>query len=147
MADTIRVQIVTAMITRFQGIRQASGYKSDLGTSVHHFRDSDYALEELPALNIIDHRNNVAPATSTQFNNVIDVTLQVKVASGETTYKDAYDITEDVYRAIGVDDTWGGCALDTLPGSDAIETEQAGQIISGITITIQVQYEAAKWTF
>ncbi|NLT24650.1 MAG: hypothetical protein GXX82_16530 [Syntrophorhabdus sp.] len=147
MADTIREQIIAAMITRFQGIKKASGYKSDLGNSVHHFRGSDYDVTELPALNVVDGRNDIGPATSTQFDNMVDITLEIKVASGETTYKTAYDIIEDVYRAIAVDDTWGGLALDTLPGSDEIETEHAGKIISGITIKVQVQYEAGKWRF
>jgi hypothetical protein len=147
MADTIREQIIAAMITRFQGIKKASGYKSDLGDSVNHFRDSDYDVTELPALNIVDRTNDIGPATSTQFDNMVDITLEIKVASGETTYKTAYDIIEDVYRAIAVDDTWGGLALDTLPGSDDIHSEHAGKVISGITIKIKVQYEAAKWTF
>ena len=66
MADTIREQIIAAMITRFQGIKKASGYKSDLGNSVHHFRGSDYDVTELPALNVVDGRNDIGPATSTQ---------------------------------------------------------------------------------
>jgi len=147
MADSIREQIITAMITRFQGISKEGGYKSDLGDNIHHFRGSDFDPTELPALNIIDPRNNIGSATTIQFANLIDIELEIKVASGETTYKDAYDIIEDVYKAIAVDDTWGYLALDTLPVSDEIETNHGGKVISGITIKIQVQYQAAKWTF
>ena len=147
MADSAREQIITEMITRFQDITKASGYKSDLGGNVHHFRNSDFEPAELPALNIVDPVNSIDHATMNQFDNMIDVELQVKVASGETTYQDAYNIIQDVYKAIAVDDTWGNLALDTLPVSDEIETKHAGKVISGITIKIKVQYEAAKWTF
>lgn len=147
MADTIREQIITAMISRFQGITKSAGYKSDLGNSVHHFRESDFEPAELPAINVFDNKNNIDHATLNRFNNVIDVELQVKVASGGTTYGEACDIIEDVYRAIAVDDTWGDLALDTQPISDEIEIHQADKIISGILINIQVQYEAVKWTF
>jgi len=147
MADTIREQIIAAIMTRFQGILKTAGYKSDLGANIHHFRNSDFEPAELPALNIIDPRNNIGSATTSQFDNAIDIELQIKVASGDTTYKNAYDIIEDVYKAIAVDDTWGYLALDTLPVSDEIETKQAGKVISGIAIRIQVQYEASKWTF
>lgn len=147
MAETIREQIIAAIITRFEGILKEGGYKSDLGANIHHFRNSDFEPAELPALNIIDSKNTIGPATTSQFDNVIDIELQIKVASGETTYGDAYAIIEDVYKAIAVDDTWGYLALDTLPVSDEIETKQAGKVISGIAITIQVQYQASKWTF
>jgi len=147
MADTIREQIIAAIITRFEGIVKEGGYKSDLGANIYHFRGSGFDPAELPALNIIDPRNNIGSATTIQFDNLIDIELQIKVASGETTYKDAYDIIEDVYKAIAADDTWGYLALDTLPVSDEIETNHGGKVISGITIKIQVQYQAAKWTF
>ena len=147
MADTIREQIIASMITRFQTIKKTAGYKNDLGDSIHHLRETNFETAELPALNIVDRSNNIEHFSCSQFENALDVDLEVKVASGTTTFKTAYSIIEDVYRAIAADDTWGGLAIDTRPVSDEIDGEHADQVVAAITIRIEVKYAAPKWTF
>lgn len=135
------------MKSRFRGIRVAAGYSSDLGENVHHLRESNFEAGELPALNIIDRANGVEHFSLSQFVNTLDIDLEVKVSSASTTFRAAYGIMGDVYMAIAEDDTWGGLAIDTRPVSDEIDVHHAGRVVAGVTIRIQVQYEAEKWTF
>jgi hypothetical protein len=56
-------------------------------------------------------------------------------------------VIEDVLKAIGMDDQWSGLADDIQPKGDKIEIDQDGKITGKVTVSIEIEYETAKWSF
>lgn len=143
MADTIREQIITAMMERFRGISKLSGYNTDLGASIYHFRAANFEAEELQSLNIIDAHDDIVHDTLDQWEHNLDIELEIKAAP--TTLTGVYELLEDVYEAIAKDDTWGGLAFDTQPSYNEIDIEHAANRLADVKVRIRVKYSAAKW--
>lgn len=147
MADSIRQQIMAAVVARFEGIKKASGYKTDLGLSIAHWRPVPWQDADLPACTIRDTSAENLPATTRSFNNVITVDLDISCSSGSTTITDAYGIIADVFAAIGTDPTWGDLAFTTHVPENEIAVDQEDKIIAGVTIRMIIEYSAARWAF
>jgi hypothetical protein len=148
MADkSIREQILDAIITRLQTILKTNDYVTNLGQYIYHFLQTDQELDKLPSINMRDITDTIESYTTRMYDNKIALELHVKASSGATTIQTIYDLIKDVYSAINVDDTWGNLALDTQSLGNEIVMDQQGQIIGGVIIRIEIEYEAEKWTF
>ena len=145
MADTVREQILAALETRLKTIKVINGYITNLGNSVYHYRAGELAPGELPAVVIRDTASEISPRVGAVEHRVA-VDLRVEVTAGATTIQAVYDLIADVYKAIAVDDRWGGLALDTTPQGEVIEVGQDERTIGGAAIRIEIEYETNKWT-
>ena len=118
-----RNSIMSAVVTRMQGILISAGYYSNLGSNVFEWRPkvvteggASYVpteQTELPALHIRDTADETERA---DLSGNEDHTLAVEIeiaheatATGVTMRKHI----EDVRKAIGVDQSWSGLALHT----------------------------------
>jgi len=113
---TLRQQIVDAIVTRFKDISTAGGYQTDLGTRVFLGRTTEPVESECPALNIWDTDEDNAR----RLNRIHEHRLKIQAfvyQAGSTVAGGAYvrKAVADIFKAIGVDVTWGGLALDTEP--------------------------------
>ena len=145
MSDSIRQQIMSALEARLKTIKKASGYKTNLGWNIAHWRVPPWAEADLPACTLRDTSAENIPLALKTFKNIISVELEIACTSGSTTITDAYDLIEDVYRAIGTDQTFGGLALSAWLPSSEIVVEQEDRIIAGVRITMTIEYIAARW--
>jgi hypothetical protein len=147
MSDSIRQQLISAIDTRLKTITTANGYKTNAGSNVFDWLDRDLADSELDAIIYRDRSNVMDMSDFDSKMNTVVVEIQVKTKSTTTTAAQVREMIEDVYKAIGTDETWGGLALQTMPKSDDIDVQQSDKITGSGTITIEIQYESAKWSY
>lgn len=112
--------IMQAVMTRFAGIRTASGYYSNLGSNVYEWRPKvmleggiSYVpteQDELPALHVRDPDDQVTVADLSG-NEDHELTLELEIAhEGGATAQEMRREIQDVRKAIKIDRTWGGLA-------------------------------------
>jgi hypothetical protein len=148
MSDSVRYQIISLVMARMKTIKKTASYKTDLGNNIFHMRPTPLQDTEAPGMNILDHDNEKAPsAAAGRYRNTISIDLEISLAAGTATITDCYDVIEDVLKAIGMDDQWSGLADDTQPKGDKIEIDQDGKITGKVTVSIEIEYETAKWSF
>jgi hypothetical protein len=147
MADSIRQQIIDAVDTRFKAIKTSAGYKTNIGNHVYDWLDRDLADNELDALIYRDKTNDIESASFSDYDNKLTLEIEVKTKSGGTTAKQVRQMIEDVYRAIGTDETWSGLSINTEPRSDAMDLGQADKIVGSGTIIVEIMYQTTKWQY
>jgi len=145
MTDPTRQSIIEALETRLKTILTTGGYKFSLGSNVFDWIDRDLGADtELPCVIYRDRENSIEPFTTLQYSNKVKVELEIKA---EDTPENLRFMIEDVYKAIGTDDTWGGLALDTQPISDELDFSHADKKVGTARIQIEIEYEKTKWSF
>lgn len=147
MADSTRQDIIDAIDTRLKTIKTTAGYKTNAGNNVFDWLDRDLADSELDA---IIYRDKSSVMDMSDFDSKISsviVEIEVKTKSTTTTAAQVRKMIEDVYKAIGTDETWGGLALQTMPKTDDINVQQSDKITGSGTIMIEIQYESTKWSY
>lgn len=144
---SIRQQIITALDTRLRTITIANGYKTNAGAHVFDWLDRDLADSELDAIVYRDTNNNIISEGFDYYENRMRVEIEAKAKSAATTAAQVRKIIEDIYKAIGTDETFGGLAHYSEPVSDALDIQQADKIAGSATVTIEVVYVAQKWSY
>lgn len=147
MTTSTRQQIITALDTRLKTILVTGGYNSDAGENVFDWLDRDLDDSELDALIYRDKSNNADMNDFDSVSNKVIVEIEVKTKSASTTGAQVRKMIEDVYKAIGTDETFGGLALGTMPQGEIIDIRQSDKITGSATITIEIEYESTKWGY
>lgn len=147
MADSIRQQIITALDTRLRTITTANGYLTNVGQRVFDWLDRDLADTELDAIVYRDPANEISQETFSQVDNRVRVEIEVKTKSASTTAAQVRKLIEDVYKAIGIDETFGGLAHEAQPVSENIDIQQADKIMGSATVVIDIYYMTTKWSY
>jgi hypothetical protein len=146
MTDSIRQQIIDAIDIRFKTILVTGGYKTNIGQHVFDWLDRDLADSELDALIYRDKHNEITSESFDTCTNRLQAEIEIKTKSA-TTAEQVRLMAEDVYAAIGTDESWGGLALGTDPSSDDIDIQQADKIMGSGKIVIFINYEKARWGY
>jgi hypothetical protein len=105
-----------AIVTRMKTIKTAGGYNSNLGTSIHEWRDTDnspFGVDELPALNLRDADVDIYTEVISQWSHYLNVTFEVYCVHTKTIAKEIRKLVEDVLKAVGTDSKWSTLALYT----------------------------------
>lgn len=144
---SIRQQIITALDTRLRTITIANGYKTNAGAHVFDWLDRDLADTELDAIVYRDPANEISQETFSQVDNRVRVEIEVKTKSASTTAAQVRKLIEDVYKAIGIDETFGGLAHEAQPVSENIDIQQADKIMGSATVVIEIYYVSTKWSY
>lgn len=147
MTDSIRQQIIDKIDARFKSIKATSGYKTNIGAHVFDWLDRDLEGRDLPSLTYKDPQNDKSSATTKIWNNELTIEIDLHSASGATSTYSVREMAEDVYKAIGTDETWSGLAKKTNPVSDITEVEQLDRRVARATIVIRITYETTKWQY
>lgn len=145
-----RQDIVTALKTRLQTISVANGYHTAAGSHVYTWRTSTLESGNLPALVIRDVANVVQLEGVNTPLSIHTHSLQFEVDAlvSQTTTTDVgiRQVIADVYKAIGVDDTFGGLTLACYLESDEVLLEdQKDKTIGGVTIKFSALYRTQKY--
>jgi len=147
VSDSIRQQIITALDTRLKTILVVNDYKTNAGQHVFDWEDRDLDDSELEAIIYRDPGNGRTQATVVEFDNKMVVEIEVKAKAGVETAKRIRKMIEDVFRAIGTDETWGGLADCTTPVGEKIDIQKSDKIIGAGTIFIEIEYRTEKWQY
>jgi len=140
-----RQSIITAVKTRLQGILTASGYNYNLGSNVFEWKDKALADAELPGLIFRDP----------SFEKVLDViglftwrlNIEIEIhAQSSTAPADMRKMLSDVYKAIGVDEMWGGLALASeQPEGDEMQVQKDQNITAKAVVRFSILYRTPMW--
>jgi hypothetical protein len=174
MADSIRQQIIALVKERFQSIRTANSYETELGAHVFVWRDLDkvpVSEAELPLLNIRDLRRETEPQVSGRADHHHTLFLELEIVAGVTNAGGNTDAAVQVRKCISdleeainaVTNGWAGTywanstpdandptkgtklAFLTLPMDDEMVVDQSGRTISGAKMRIKIQYRNQRW--
>jgi hypothetical protein len=151
--STVWQQIRSAIDTRLKAILVTNGYQTDAGKNVYYWRTASFAqdeegnMPELPGIKYYElTEKNIAEAFPLRQNIV---TLNVEcIASGsdDATVKGIVDqVYQDVMKAIGTDETWGGKAILTDKVGHEVKMDREEILVGAIIATFEVTYRHARW--
>lgn len=143
---TIRQQIIDTIQARFEGITVVNGYQTDIGLNVTSWKETPWDEGIYSGVDVRDPdctgSADVFPAHT--FKLTVKATAFAKVGAG--TVDEIRDKTlSDINKAIGIDPSWGGLAINTEPPTDSIIIEHKDKIIGGCEVTFVVQYRTKAW--
>lgn len=157
MADSIRQLLWNEIKVRFQSIRTANGYETEVGQKCFAWRDlesSPFSADELkeigPHFMLSDphcvFEQNVANSQDSK------LTIEVYAACFGTPPDDmARKILADIYRCLGQDRQWkqGGSgpklAIDTRPGEDFIDLTHQNIRLAGVRVNFTVWFRTRSF--
>lgn len=145
-----RQDILDVIESRMQGISVGGGYHTALGANISVWRTAIFEASNLPALVIRDmgqskdQEGESSPFSLDTWRLKIEIEIIGK--AGSTTDILIRQMIADVYKAIGVDDTWGGKAITSfLSDDDMILQDQQSRIVGGATIQFTILYRTNKY--
>ncbi|MBF0590302.1 MAG: hypothetical protein HQL53_14370 [Magnetococcales bacterium] len=140
MSDSIREQILQALVTRLEEITLANGYSVDLTGAIHRARR--FSREShLPFLTIWDQKES-ASAEYDALQLTMGVEIELFADHGEENPSAVVNrLLADLMRSLtGGDNTLGGLAEDLIyTGSESIYSEDA-TTFCGVQVSLDVSY-------
>jgi hypothetical protein len=147
VSDSKRQQIIDKVKARMQTITTANGYKTDAGQHVFTWLSRVLADSELDAIDIRDKTCPQEQSSLSLYTNKLRVEFEAKTKAASITDEAAREILDDIYKAIGVDDTWDGLAENTEPIENNMDIQQSDKIAGAATIVVEIEYTTEKWSF
>jgi len=141
VADTRRQQILSALITRLQGILVSGGYETDAGRNVFEWPDVELSDEdEMPAIVVRDTQGPVERNTNATDLHTLTVSMEC-LAKGSAAPAEVRKVMGDVIKAIGVDLTFGNLAEDSnLTSVSMLQVSHEDRRLGGGEVTVELQY-------
>lgn len=139
-------ELSAVILDRFQGIRVADGYQTNLGMSVHEWRTAAVDPEnETDVLNV-RQSDEVIQDTIGEDHHRLRVRCELIVV-GEDAPTRIKAARADVLKAISTDLTWGGLAEHTSPGETSeLQLDHASRKVIGLVVEFIVHYVTAPWS-
>lgn len=114
MADSVREQILGAIVTELSGMSVANGFENDFPGGVHRFQRAGAALANPPTIVVTLIQDQKDNASETLVSGRLEVAVEVFAVDagdlGESTGAYIDSLAQDVEKAIGADSTLGGLA-------------------------------------
>lgn len=138
--------IISAVLTRLATITTANGYNSNAGNNVDESRDVKYKDTELPAINVNESSDTIIEVSNSLYHTrLLELEIEI-IANGTLAPTELRKVEADVFKCVGVDETWSGYAIQTMPGDvNTSYSEHEENKIIGKTITIGIQYRITAW--
>ena len=141
--DAISQQIMDAIGTRLAGITIANGYASNAGNSVFADRVTPFIETELPGIMYRDPDEDEEALTMGYKHLTMKVEIEA-FAYGPTAPKEVRNkLVADVKKAVRVDLSWGGLALDTRITGRSMQIEHMERLIASAVIRLEIDYREA----
>lgn len=150
-----RQSLVTAVKARFTTILVAGGYLTNVGAKQHEWLSRELSKsDELPAHNVRDGEATAVLESgskdATRHKWLLEFTVDLIFSEDDATVEDARKGIADIYRAIGVDETWKvdgeELAARTVPVADRVITDKEGNWLGGAQVVFQVEYYTDRWS-
>ena len=143
MADAIAQQIMDAIGTRLADITVTNGYASNAGNSIFADRVTPLIETELPGIVYRDPDEDEEALTFGSHQMTMKVEIEI-MAYGATAPKDVRNkLVADVKKAVRVDLSWGGLALDTRITGRSMQIEHMERLIASAVIRLEIDYREA----
>ena len=136
--------IISAVLTRLATITTANGYNSNAGNNVDESRDIKY--KTFPAINVEEGSDTIVDVSNSLYHTrLLELNIEV-IDNGTLAPSELRKAEADVFKCVGVDETWSGYAIQTFPGdvNPSYSQHEENKII-GKTITINIQYRITAW--
>jgi hypothetical protein len=145
-----RQDIVNAIQSRFATINQQMNpdYLTAIGLNVSVWRAAPVQENILPCVDIRDLANEVDSEGLSGSSNVHTHVLTVEATIYSAAADNDVEVRKgirDIYKAIGLDDTWGGAAITTRLVRDLMQTDQEDRKIVAASVTFEVLYRTRKY--
>ncbi len=137
------LEILTKIGERLAGITIANGYSTDLGEVVTYFEDIDSEYNK-EGFNYRDVDNEFFALKNNYHEAVMPVEIDA-ILFGENVLELGCRATSDILRAIAIDPTWAGCAIDTVLKERFKSIETKGRKAIKVGVTIDIVYRFPKW--
>jgi hypothetical protein len=142
--DSIRQQIVDALVTRLEGILVNKGYETDLGLNIFEWRTTDFQESELPGCVVRDPDEETEVKGQYHYNK-LNIEIEAKTKNSPvtalTTARESRKVIADITRAIGTDPTFGGLAIMTDPvDNESLDMEQKDRQFGSILMKLNILY-------
>jgi hypothetical protein len=154
MADTIRKQIIDAVIARLKTIKTANtvpiagnNYQTNIGEHVWKERAANFTPADIVkpgALNVFFPHEKDSNEVSRHHDHEMRVEV-IAVIADDNTEDFCESVIADLTQAIGADITFGGKARDVLPGEFEKDVEQESKKIVGFRRTFTIRYRTLRF--
>lgn len=144
----LRQSIMTAIVARLGAISTANDYLTALGSNVYEWKTTKWESSDLPGVTVKDMADTILSEQTRGQDSFFMHSLRVQVelaTSGSTSMTAIRQMIGDVYRAVWLDATWGGLAIQTLDAGNEIATEKEEYQVVGATISLDVIYRTGKF--
>ncbi len=142
--STIRENILANIKTTLEGITEANGYNNDIA-SVQRWMQRGNILKSVPCIVISAGQEDKRPEPNPLMSCRITVYLELYLRQNETdqTPTDSLinSLLGDIEKALMLDYTRGGNALDTNIRAIIPFETQEGQVNAGAVIEIEILYQ------
>lgn len=141
----MRAEILRAIGDRLRTVTVANGYSSNIGQDVTYWRDHAVQYER-DGCSYYDEEE-----VDTEANHVDEKRLTVDIQAVKAIEADAIaestGLIGDIIKAVGVDPSWGGCALNTKLIKNEKEIEAMGVRACRVSVTVKILYRVDRWEY
>jgi len=148
LADIKENTIIGLMVTRFAAIVAGANYYTTFDKVVDNMPgNATYDKDKNKIINIRDTSDTMLEEQeSAQTLHDIGIDVDIDIIAKGTAAADIRKMKADILKSINTDLTWSGNAFNTLYiGSQRNKTDQFGNKIADLTISIRVQYRKNAW--
>lgn len=147
MADSLREQIFAEVAAQLALIKPENGYETSIGAGAFRWRVTEIGSEELPCHTVSDPESKTSNEVSRIHSH--DTTFEVAAfdlkPEAIRVDQQGRKMLADLWKAIGVDRTWGGLAIDTLPVGDEMTVEHTDRTYVGVKVKFRVLYRTLRF--
>jgi hypothetical protein len=144
MADTIRQQIIDAIIATLGTISAGAVYQTSIGAVVKDFESNIQGTDregELPVLSVYDLEEIAQEAQLDEKKTAQALTVQIRAfVRKETPSRELRKIIGDLQTAIGTNTRWNKLATGTLPVRAGMVVQSENFEIAAAAVEITVYY-------
>ena len=143
MADSIREKIMANIKTALAAITTVNGYVNNI-TNVQRWKQNGNSIATVPAIIINggpeDNKDDRFPLTTCMMTIFVDLYIREAESSTSDTDTVLNSLLQDIKKAVKVDITRGGNAVDTTFKSIVPFETIEGQAFAGLIIEVEVEY-------
>lgn len=137
------LEILTNIGERLGEIAVANGYFTDLGQKVEYFDDLDTEYSKT-SLTFRDADAELFSLKNPYHEGVMPVEIE-GIIFGENVLELGCQAIADILKAVAVDPTWSGKAIDTNLRERFKSVETKGKKAVRVGVTIEVVYRFPRW--
>jgi hypothetical protein len=139
---TIRMRVMVAMAARLVMILTTGGYHTDIGSHVFVWRDTEQkplGLTEVPGIVYQDLVDTYEPYTFGVDLHALKIDIRIAVL-GTALEIIIRQAVADLEKAVHIDRTWGGIAIDSFLENNEMTIEHLENKVGMIQVPLMVWY-------
>lgn len=145
MAESVRQDVVTDLLTRLATITTANGYETDIGSNVDEHRTTDWQESELEGIDVRDPSEDVEIRGA---NHAMTIHFEIEAkTTGGTSPEKVRDIIADVTKAIGLSPKFSSSVQDIKPvENESMNFNKKDKLFGSVLMKFDVRYVTKAFT-